>query len=162
MSPYQCNMDYYRGKVKSVYEKEPYFKVSQILRGRKQKSCRFFCNSFNSEYQNFCLMLFISTPHPYKWNRAIDSNEFKSILNTTYFLILPWDGWLCKSVVWKIHKVDNKFDRCRTLCVTSHCLNPMCMTPTTWAASRGGSTPSCPTGGTQAETPPQILWNLLG
>ena len=35
-------MDYYRGKVKSVYEKEPYFKVSQILRGRKQKSCRFF------------------------------------------------------------------------------------------------------------------------
>jgi len=26
VSPYQCNMDYYRGKVKSVYEKEPYFK----------------------------------------------------------------------------------------------------------------------------------------
>jgi len=26
VSPYHCNMDYYRGKVKSVYEKEPYFK----------------------------------------------------------------------------------------------------------------------------------------
>eukprot|EP00090_Calanus_glacialis_P024411 TRINITY_DN3791_c0_g1_i1.p1 TRINITY_DN3791_c0_g1~~TRINITY_DN3791_c0_g1_i1.p1 ORF type:complete len:221 (+),score=26.83 TRINITY_DN3791_c0_g1_i1:35-697(+) len=25
-SPYKCNMDYYRGKVKSVYEKEPVFK----------------------------------------------------------------------------------------------------------------------------------------
>lgn len=25
-SPYKCNMDYYRGKVKSVYEKEPAFK----------------------------------------------------------------------------------------------------------------------------------------
>eukprot|EP00092_Neocalanus_flemingeri_P007364 GFUD01007951.1.p1 GENE.GFUD01007951.1~~GFUD01007951.1.p1 ORF type:complete len:226 (+),score=41.58 GFUD01007951.1:41-718(+) len=25
-SPYKCNMDYYRGKVKSVYEKEPIFK----------------------------------------------------------------------------------------------------------------------------------------
>merc|ERR1712061_873381 len=26
VSPYKCNMDYYRGKVKSVYEKEPCFK----------------------------------------------------------------------------------------------------------------------------------------
>merc|ERR1712012_380249 len=26
VSPYHCNIDYYRGKVKSVYEKEPYFK----------------------------------------------------------------------------------------------------------------------------------------
>ena len=26
VTPYHCNMDYYRGKVKSVYEKEPYFK----------------------------------------------------------------------------------------------------------------------------------------
>eukprot|EP00092_Neocalanus_flemingeri_P066177 GFUD01080595.1.p1 GENE.GFUD01080595.1~~GFUD01080595.1.p1 ORF type:complete len:205 (-),score=20.89 GFUD01080595.1:62-676(-) len=25
-SPYKCNMDYYRGKVKSIYEKEPAFK----------------------------------------------------------------------------------------------------------------------------------------
>merc|ERR1711936_584776 len=27
VSPYKCNMDYYRGKVKSVYEKEPCFKA---------------------------------------------------------------------------------------------------------------------------------------
>merc|ERR1719445_173489 len=26
VSPYKCNMDYYRGKVKSLYEKEPCFK----------------------------------------------------------------------------------------------------------------------------------------
>ena len=26
VSPYKCNMDYYRGKVKSLYEKEPGFK----------------------------------------------------------------------------------------------------------------------------------------
>ena len=63
ISPYHCNMDYYRGKVKSVYEKEPYFKVVT-----HDVSCNINIFQFSSVWQDFVRNIPLSETNVYDMN----------------------------------------------------------------------------------------------
>merc|ERR1712012_849111 len=63
ISPYHCNMDYYRGKVKPVYEKEPYFKVVT-----HDVSCIINIFQFSSVWQDFVRNIPLSETNVYDMN----------------------------------------------------------------------------------------------